>query len=179
MYKSIFLFLITLFSKFYITKQIFEEMNLPLNSTSEFKGFTIRKINETSIYISNYFQEVFFDFKTIPKPDDEFKRENLEEGTFMGSLYPQIKLLKIDNKIIPEYYISKSQNNSFWIRYYDFESNNSSDFKLSGTNQFLPISISMNEKNGDIFGVVRYYYKTSNCAVRKNPFCGEYACNTY
>ena len=70
MYNNIFLFLITIFSKFHFTKQTFEEMNLPLNSTSVFKGFIIRKINETSIYISNYFQEVIFDFKTIPKPDD-------------------------------------------------------------------------------------------------------------
>ena len=55
MYMNIYLFLISIFSKFHITKQTFEEMNLPLNQTEIFKGFVIRKINNTVIYISNYY----------------------------------------------------------------------------------------------------------------------------
>ncbi len=172
MYKNFFLFLITLFSKFYITKQTFEEMNLPLNSTSEFKGFTIRKINESSIYISNYFQEVFFDFKTIPKPDDEFKRENLEEGTFMGSLYPQIKISSINNKTQPIYYISLSNSNSFIINYYNFITNKSESINMKKNNsEYLPISVSLNENSDYFYGVERYYYL--------NKTFNKYECTQY
>ncbi len=173
MYNNIVLFLITIVSKFHFSKQTFEEMILPLNSTSEFKGFIIRKINETSIYISNVFQEVIFDFKTIPKPDDEFKRINLEEGTFMGSLYPQIRISAIEDKTQPIYYVSKTPTNSFYVRFYNYENNSSSNLNLSNNTNYLPISFSMNENSQFIYGVVRHYYNATYCYHIVKDNCNE------
>lgn len=63
-----------LISIFHFSNLKFEELDLPLKKTSTFKGFVIRKINDTAIYISNYYEEIFYDFRKIPKPDPNYER---------------------------------------------------------------------------------------------------------